>query len=90
MKDNEPIRISASVANLIGFKYDKKHNGIGVRGCGTDVGWEIVYLLSRKLFKDGFMCIGEKCPSNDHYNGDMDYSEHLHKDGGYALNCVWM
>lgn len=65
-------------------------DGVKVGGCGMDVGFELVYNLSRVLFKDNFICIGEKCRSNDHVNGDRDYTPHKHSDAGYALRQEWM
>lgn len=32
--------------------------------------------ISRVLYPQGFGCIGEGCPSNDHSNGDRDYTPH--------------
>ena len=68
-----------------------------VSGCGMDMGFSVVYDLSRALFGDGFECPGNGngeyhrgCPSNDHSNGDRDYTPHHHKDGGYALRCEWI
>jgi hypothetical protein len=106
IKDNEPQRISFSVAQAIGSRYDKVAEGVGVRGCGMDMGFHIVYNLSHCLFPDGFGCIGENCPSNDHSNGDRDYTPnggivhgmeqekdnrtHWHKEGGYALRHRWL
>lgn len=91
----------------VGLVTDSKTNGQyeGVKrgGCGMDMGFDLVYSLSRRLFPDGFGCIGEKCPSNDHSNGDRDYTPHVgqrdaeafgeshwHRDGGYALNQLWL
>ena len=87
MTDGEPLRVSYWVAKAIGFKYDRKHEAIGVGGCGTDVGFEVVYNLGRALFGAGFDCIGTGCPSNDHSNG-ADNAHH--RDGGYALRHRWM
>lgn len=42
-----------------------------------DMGFWAVYQLSYGLFKGGFGCIGEGCPSNDHSNGDRDYTPHM-------------
>lgn len=53
-----------------------QNNGVRVNGCGMDMGFHLVYTLSRVLFPKGFGCIGEKCPSNDHSNGDRDYTPH--------------
>lgn len=31
-----------------------------------------------------------RCPSNDHSNGDRDYTQHHHSSGGYALSHRWL
>jgi hypothetical protein len=65
-------------------------DGVPMGGCGMDMGFELVYVLSRYLYPNGFECAGEGCPSNDHSNGDRDYSPHQHSDGGYALKQRWL
>ena len=92
MRENEPIRISWSVADAIGFNYDRNYEGVKIGGCGMDVGFEVVYNLGLTLFPDGFTCIGERCPAADHSNGDRDYTPHLHPkfQGGYALKHRWL
>jgi hypothetical protein len=87
IKDGEPIWITRDVAVLLGepMKDDYMKRG----GCGGDVGHSAVYGLSRALF-DEFNCSGEKCPSNDHVNGDRDYTPHKHSDSGYSLKRVWL
>jgi len=44
--------------------------------CVADSGSQLVYNLSRTLYPDGFGCIGKGCLSNDHSNGDRDYTPH--------------
>ena len=51
-------------------------DGVKVRGCGLDAGFEVVDGLAYALWPDGFGCVGEGCPSNDHNNGDRDYTPH--------------
>lgn len=65
-------------------------DGVRMDGCGMDMGFSLVYSLSRSLFPEGFQCIGEGCPSNDHSNGDRNREPHGHSDGGYALRHRWM
>jgi hypothetical protein len=89
MIDNEPNNINWSASQLL-EGYDTRHEGCKASGCGMDMGFHLVYNLSYSLFGDGFMCLGEKCPSNDHSNGDRDYSPHMHHSGGYALKHRWM
>jgi len=43
-----------------------------IGGCGSDVGFDLVYALGRALYPAGFGCIGERCRSSDHSNGDRD------------------
>ena len=61
--------------------------GIRVGGCGMDMGFHLIYSLSRILYPNGFDCIGDNCPSNDHFN--REDNKH-HKDGGYALIQKWL
>ena len=80
MKDNEPWRISTLAADLL-EGYDGRWEGCKAHGCGMDMGFHLVYNLSSILFPDGFGCIGNEegkcCPSNDHSNGDRDYTPHM-------------
>lgn len=68
--------IGSLVARACGYRYDFKRSGIVADGCGTDMGWEIVYNLGYALWPSGYGCVGEKCRSNDHSNGDRDYTPH--------------
>jgi len=65
-----------NVALATGRKFDRDREGVKVQGCGMDMGFHLVYTLSRILFPKGFGCVGEGCPSNDHVNGDRDYTPH--------------
>jgi len=87
--DGEPRYIDGLVAIAIGARVSDRE-GIIMGGCGMDMGFEVVYQLSCALYPDGFDCIGEKCPSNDHSNGNRDYTPHHHSSGGYALRHRWM
>ena len=89
MRGNEPVNISASAATLMKSPI-AKDGGVKMDGCGMDMGFALVYDLAYRLFPEGFDCIGEKCPSNDHTNGDRDYTPHDHQQGGYALKQRWM
>ncbi len=95
IEDNEPRYISTLVAEAI--QEPTTHNGaVKIAGCGMDMGFSIVYNLSAVLFPRGFECIGtgedhrDRCPSNDHSNGDRDYTPHHHSSGGYALRHRWI
>lgn len=77
IRNNEPLRITWSVADAVDWRYDQRYEGVKVDGCGMDMGFHLVYTLSQVLYPEGFGCIGEGCPSNDHSNGDRDYTPHL-------------
>jgi hypothetical protein len=65
-----------AVGTIIGARQAKRGDGFVVSGCGMDMGFHTVYTLARYLYPDGFGCIGAGCPSNDHGNGDRDYTVH--------------
>lgn len=65
---------SASI--LLGEPMNKAGDGVKVGGCGMDMGYHVVYSLGRALYPEGFGCSGKGCPSNDHSNGDRDYTPH--------------
>lgn len=87
--NNEPIRLDGYAADLL-EGYDNKHEGCRSHGCGMDMGFHLVMHLSYALFRDGFICTGKNCPSNDHFNGDRNYKRHKHTSGGYALEQRWL
>lgn len=70
MEDGEPRRITWTVAKAADLTYSRKAEAIKIGGCGMDMGFAIVYDLSRALYDRGhtFTCIGKDCPSNDHTN----------------------
>lgn len=63
-------------AKALGEKLKDGVDGIGVSGCGMDAGFHLVYSLGYALWPEGFGCIGKGCQSNDHSNGDRDYTPH--------------
>jgi hypothetical protein len=93
VENNVPDDISYLVAKVLKWSYDDR--GVKVHGAGMDMGFHLVHSLSRVLFEDNFICIGRNedrniwCPSNDHTNGDRDYTPHKHSDAGYALKQSW-
>lgn len=65
---------SPRVAAIAGYTFDEKRDCIKVEGCGMDMGFSLVYNLSRTLFPDGYKkADGTNC-----------------KDGGYALKQEWV
>ena len=90
LRDGEAMHPNYSVSVLLGYPWAKHGDGMRVGGCGMDMGFALVYHLSCVLFPNGFECIGQGCPSNDHSNGDRDYTPHHHQEGGYALRHRWL
>jgi len=82
---DEPIK------NRSGYVQDV---GIAQDGCGMDMGFNLVYNLARALYKEGFVCCGEGCGSNDHSNEYKKYANFKGQkhtgDGGYALKHKWL
>lgn len=98
MSTDGPVWISAYVGHAIGSPQSEKNwqrsQGLTVSGCGMDMGFHLVYNLSRVLYPNGFVCIGEGCGSNDHnneYRKYQNYKGQMHTgDGGYALRHKWL
>lgn len=79
IEDNRPRWLTGLVAKACEYRRaDKGHGPLQVGGCGMDMGFAVVYDLSRVVFRDGWKCIGQKrrCPANDHNN---DYIAFSHK-----------
>lgn len=75
------------ISSLVAVAIDAKRSDAGAiksGGWGLSRAFQIVYNLGRALYPDGALCTGESCCSNDHRNGDRDYTPHIHSDGGYA------
>jgi hypothetical protein len=53
MKDNKPRFLTGYAAHALGLKWGDKA-GIVVGGCGMDMGFHLVYTLSRTIFPNGF------------------------------------
>lgn len=88
IENGEPHRITFHAARACGFTYSRKTEALRVGGCGMDMGFHVVSTLSHVLYPDGFGCVGRtseprtSCPSNDHSNGDRDYTPHGFPRGG--------
>lgn len=96
IKKNDRFNITGWAARALDMKHSDK-GGIVVGGCGMDMGFHVVYELSRVLFQGRFKCSGKntgphRCPSNDHSNErPPNYTKgRLHSDGGYSLRHTWL
>lgn len=84
------------VARLMNERMDNVHDGIKMGGAGMDMGFALVYNLSRYLWPHGYPCAGEgydRCRSNDHANPGPNRDNYgpdvIHRDG-YALKQRWL
>lgn len=90
--------VSWLVARATGFKFNQRWGGLTVTGCGMDMGFHLVYSLSRALYGEhgAYVCKGAtdgyegRCHSNDHSNGAPYVTGAVHSDGGYALSSRWL
>ena len=58
-EDGGMLHPNYAVSLACGYPEDRKRDGIKVNGCGTDMGFEVVYNLGYALFPDGFSTEGE-------------------------------
>lgn len=81
IRDGKPLCIDYVVARITGRSLSTD-GGIICHGVGMDIGHELVYILGRRLYPDGFTLA-----ENQHgRNGD---ESRFDNDGGYALNQAW-
>ena len=98
-KGREVCDITWLVDRAVGG-WSMKDGALGVSGCGMDMGFHVVYTLSRVVFAKGFRCTGcsewggkrPRCPSNDHNNErEKNYAKgRIHSDSSYALRHSWL
>ena len=75
--DGQIVNITGPVCDLVGYRWSQDYGAAKVEGVGMDMGFALVYSLSRMLFPNGHDCTGAPgCPSNDHSN---DYNEAAHR-----------
>lgn len=80
-----------------GLKWSDRWGGIKQSGAGMDMGFNLVYTLSRALYGDGYPCQlaadgSGRCPSNEHVNSRELARVHNtagHTDG-YAVSHSWL
>ena len=94
-REAEPLRITWGACAATGNRYDRKHEAMGMGGCGMDMGFAAVYDLSHALYGNGYDCLkladaNARCPSNEHVNsGTRENPQARHTDG-YALRHRWI
>lgn len=50
IQDGKPRNITGTVNRVMGWKFDNKHGGTKVSGCGMDMGFHLVNSLSMRLY----------------------------------------
>lgn len=89
IKKNRPVWITAYVGHAIGQPQSlhdwKGQRGLRIGGCGMDMGFHVVYSLSRAMFPKGFI----PAKVGRHGRNGTPATE-LDTDGGYALNHQWI
>lgn len=76
------LDITRDVSRVLGYKVSDKTDALVVGGAGMDMGFHVVYSLSRALYPDGAPCIGQGCPSNDHTNDFGYFSRRFDEEHG--------
>lgn len=85
VQDGRICGITYSAAVVLG-EVQQKDDSIRIHGCGMDMGFEVVYRLSRRLFPDGF----KPRDAGKEYGRNGTSADDLDKDGGYALKQRWL
>jgi hypothetical protein len=74
-RDGSIFYLDGLVARAGIFSLHPRYDGLKLDGAGMDMGFHLVYSVSRAVFADGFKCTGHDgtkrapaCPSNDHSN----------------------
>lgn len=81
MGRNGPRYLTWLAAKVLGERTTGNGDGLVVGGCGMDMGFHVVYSLSRALYPKGFKVSGVG------RNGDKSGWDN---DGGYALKQEWL
>jgi len=89
--DNEPICLDWYIEQIGLYKRHHQKQGLVVRGCGMDMGFSVVYDLSRALYPKGFK-IRAKDTNRNAINGakPTDKGYNFDTDGGYRLSNSWI
>lgn len=104
-RDGVDLHPNYSASRVTGYRQGKR-DGLIVGGCGMDMGFALVYDLSRRLFPEGFGMEGERNgkkrrPATQEeaarmvaegwkFRGRNGDTSGWDTDGGYALNHRWL
>jgi hypothetical protein len=54
LKNNRPLDWTYLISDALDWNMSDKTRAIKVGGCGMDMGFHLIYTLSRNLFNDGY------------------------------------
>lgn len=83
-RKNQIIDITWHVGNVTKDRINRDTWALVVSGCGMDMGFDLIYRLSRILYPKGF-----KLPKDQPWGRNGDTSGY-DKDGGYRLKQSWI
>lgn len=83
-RKNQIIDITWHVGHITGYSRNRDTGGLVVGGCGMDMGFHLIYSLSRCLYPKGY-----KLPKSQKWGRNGDTSGY-DKDGGYKLKQQWI
>lgn len=86
IRKGELVYLSGYAGLILKISRHPSKEGLTVGGSGMDMGFHLVYSLSRALYPKGF--IPAKAGKNHGRNGAP--ASQLDNDGGYALNHHWL
>jgi len=91
ISDNKPVVVDWYIEQLGLYKRHPNKEGLKVRDCGMDMGFSVVYNLSRVLYPKGFK-IRAKDTNRNAINGikPTDEGYNWDTDGGYRLSQEWL
>lgn len=90
-QDGELIDITEEVGDVLDYGM-AEDGGLRVGGAGMDMGFHVVYGLSRSLFGtegNPFLCMGKGCPSNDHSNDYGDLARKYDREHAEESEALW-
>jgi len=88
VRKSQLIYITGHVADITGYKQHHRDGALKVSGCGMDMGFAVVYDLSRRLFPRGYYLQKGDWPRN---NDETIKATGIDASGGgYALTHQWI
>lgn len=84
IKENRPVYLSGTIAAALDYRQSKQ-GALIVSGCGSDMGFEVVYNTGRVIFPDGGPLEHSPRRAQEERLGAT-----IESDGGYLLAQSWL